>query len=558
MLDGSVEELRYSIPRSMSNASGQHAHSAEEVQRRLDLLMRIDKIRDAAVEPGSMLGVLLGVVAAEVRAELALLYVLEPSSGVLELRAVEDHGHNLDRIDPGALAVLAEQTRGIDTVEIRSGADIDPMLSWSGGDPPELAIVPVVMGRDERLGTVLLFRCDEPFSADDEDILTFVESQLDSAVVQAVSIAQLDLRNRELETIYRVDRVRDERLPFDDMLNRVLEELGRVIEADMSFIMLYDRAGKNLEMRAVSPTDLARTLEGIRVAEETAHEAVLTADLIQKADRQGRVGSVMCVPLILQDEILGVFGMCSERSRGFREPERRLLSAIASQIDTAIFEGLEQRRLRRVLGRSVDLHVMERLLESSEVEFLAGERRVITVLYGDLRGSTGLAESSPPEKLVQFVNDFLSTMSDVILQQGATLDKFIGDQVLALFGAPFPMEDHPLRAVKVGLSMQYAHRRVVNRWKVRGFAPIPMGIGISTGELTVGEFGSDLRSDYTVIGAAANLGYHICGGAAPGEVLISAETYELIADHLEAEPVTGRRFKGVPNDLAVYRVTGAA
>ena len=173
-------------------------------------------------------------------------------------------------------------------------------------------------------------------------------------------------------------------------------------------------------MRAVSPTDLAKTLEGIRTAEETAYDAVRSAQLVQKEDRQGRVGSVMCVPLILQNEILGVFGMCSERSSGFREPERRLLSAIASQMDTAIFEGLEQRRLRRVLGRSGGPQVMERLLDSSNVDFLAGERQVITVLYGDLRGSTELADTSPPDLLVQFVNEFLSTMSDVILQQGAT------------------------------------------------------------------------------------------------------------------------------------------
>jgi class 3 adenylate cyclase len=106
--------------------------------------------------------------------------------------------------------------------------------------------------------------------------------------------------------------------------------------------------------------------------------------------------------------------------------------------------------------------------------------------------------------------------------------------------------------------MQYAHQIIVDRWSADGFPAIPMGIGIATGELTVGEFGSDLRSDYTVIGAAANLGSHICGGAAPGEVLISTETYEQVADHVEVERVTGRRFKNVSTDVVIYRVTGAS
>ena len=207
----------------------------------------------------------------------------------------------------------------------------------------------------------------------------------------------------------------------------------------------------------------------------------------------GAFGSLMCVPLILRERILGVFGMASPRPKGFQERERRLLAAIASQMDTAIFESLEQRRLRMVLGRSVDPRVMERLLTASDVGFLKGERQVLTVLYADLRGSTSMAEVVAPEVLVDYMNAFLGTMSDVILKHEGTLDKFIGDEVMALFGAPAPQEDHALRSVRVALAMQNAHAALLARRERQGLPGCPMGVGIATGELIVGEMGSAQR-----------------------------------------------------------------
>lgn len=515
--------------------------------------MRIDEIRDAAAEPGGMLGSLLDYVARDFDAELGLLYTLRPPSEELELRAVQDRRGILQQLNADALHDLARGGLRAQGVSSLDDQHLTRRLGWPSGRAC-VALVPIVMGTSQRLGTMLLLRSDQPFSDAEVDALTFVESQLDSALVQANRLFELDLRTRELEAIYRVDKIRDDGLPFDEMLNRVLEELGRVIEADMSFIMLYDNRGDKLEMRAVSPTDLAKTLEGVRVAEETAHEAVLRGELVEKPDHEGRVGSVMCVPLILHEEILGVFGMASERQRGFRDPERRLLSAIASQTDTAIFEGLERRRLRQVLGRSVDPAVMQRLLEDSDVEFLRGERQILTVLYGDMRGSTALAEATEASDLVEFVNEYLGAMARVILDNGATLDKFVGDQVMALFGAPFPMEDHALRAVRVAVEMQRAYHKIAERWNARGLKARSMGIGIATGELTVGEFGSAQRSDYTVIGHAANLGSHLCSAARGEEILLSAETYELVRDAIAAAPLEGLHIKGMRDDLKVYRL----
>jgi adenylate cyclase len=195
-------------------------------------------------------------------------------------------------------------------------------------------------------------------------------------------------------------------------------------------------------------------------------------------------------------------------------------------------------------------------LANPDVDFLRGERSVLSVLYADIRGSTSLAERTDPELLVGFINAYLSRMTEVILAHEGTLDKFVGDEVMALFGAPFAQPDHALRAVRVGLEMQKAHGAVMETWWARGVEAAPIGIGIASGELIVGEMGSSQRSDYTVIGRAANLGARICAVAKAGQVLISQATFDMVSRQVEAIPITGLELKGVGQSITVYHVTG--
>jgi adenylate cyclase len=197
---------------------------------------------------------------------------------------------------------------------------------------------------------------------------------------------------------------------------------------------------------------------------------------------------------------------------------------------------------------------MERLLSSPEVDILNRERSVLSVLYADIRGSTALSERTEPDLLVGFINDYLGRMADIILAHEGTLDKFVGDEVMALFGAPLPQPDHTLRAVRTALEMQLAHQEVMDTWQSQGVERSPIGIGIATGELIIGEFGCQKRTDYTVIGRAANLGARLCGAAKGGQILISQATYDLVKDNVETVPITGLHLKGVAQDVTVYEV----
>lgn len=532
-----------------------HAQLLEK-QKQLDLIAAIDRIRDNEREPSAMLAAVVNLLTDQFETDLCLLSLVHRDTGELELKAVNDRGDHLKKIGSEPLRELSKKALKLDDVVIWQG---EQALAGVGVEEPpselHIAAVPIVMGTSVRLGALLLARAGNPFNREEIRLLDIAEDHIDSAIIQGYAYVELQLRNRELETIYRVDRIRDKAIPFDEMLNAVLKELRQAIQVEMGFIMLYNRAGDRLELRAVSHDDLFRTTSYQKIVDEIAYDSLRKARLVFKNDLEGELKSIMCIPLILHNEILGVFGVANRYGpRGFDERDRILLNAIASQMDTAIFEDLERRRLRQVLGRSVDPRVMERLLATPDVDFLKGERMELTVLYADIRGSTALAERTDPEKLVGFVNNYLGRMVDVILEHEGTLDKFVGDEVMALFGAPFPQEDHTLRAVQVGLEMQAAHALVMEKWRARGVETSPIGIGIATGELIAGEMGSPQRTDYTVIGRAANLGARICSAAEGGQVLISQCTYDLVKDDVDASPISGLQMKGISEDVTVYRV----
>jgi len=525
-------------------------------QKELDLTMKIDRIRDTVPEPTAMLTAIANVLVDQLHANLCLLCLLERETGELELKAFTNRGARSGPLEQVITRELAERAVYADEILIWEGRDVLPESDLAQlPDDLQLVAVPIIMGTDERLGALLLARSQPPFGPGDVALLETAECQIDSAVIQGYAYYDLQQRNKELETIYRVDRIRDQHLPFDDMLNAVLQELRAVIQAEMGFVMLYNQTEHRLELRATTHDDIFRVSPHYEIVDRVANEALEKADVICRNDLGATLRSILCIPLILRNEIIGVLGVVNRYGpRGFRGEDRRLLRAIGSQMDTAIFESLERRRLRQVLGRSVDPRVMERLLANPDVEFLKGERLVLTVLYSDMRGSTSLSERTDPELSVGFINDYLGRMTEVILSHEGTLDKFVGDEVVALFGAPVPQADHALRAVRVGLEMQAAHQAVMDTWRGRDIEPAPIGIGIATGELTVGEMGCPQRTDYTVIGRAANLGARICGVAQAGQVLISQATYDLVEGRVEATPITGLRLKGVDHEVTAYDV----
>ncbi len=203
-------------------------------QREIDLIQAIDHIRDTAAEPASMLSAIANILNDHFQADLCLLCLLDRETGALELKAINDRSEPFGQLEPLITRELAQRAVEADDVVVWDGANVLPE-STLGQLPDDnrslqLAAVPIIMGK-ERLGALLIARSQPPFGPDDVTLLKTAESHIDSAVIQGYAYYDLQQRNKELETIYRIDRIRDQHLPFKEMLNGVLQELRAVIQA---------------------------------------------------------------------------------------------------------------------------------------------------------------------------------------------------------------------------------------------------------------------------------------------------------------------------------------
>lgn len=169
----------------------------------------------------------------------------------------------------------------------------------------------------------------------------------------------------------------------------------------------------------------------------------------------------------------------------------------------------ERRGIKRAFQHYVPPAVVDRILDHPERLGLGGEKRELTVLFSDIRGFTGISESLPPEKLVPLLNEYLTHMTEQVFRHEGLLDKYIGDAILAVYGAPIPHPDHARRACRSALDMVRAARTLQAGWIAQGLPPLNLGVGINTGPMVVGNMGSKTRFDYTVIGDAVNLGSRI-------------------------------------------------
>jgi adenylate cyclase len=211
--------------------------------------------------------------------------------------------------------------------------------------------------------------------------------------------------------------------------------------------------------------------------------------------------------------------------------------------------------MRGFLSRSVDPKVLDYLLQNADsAHLLAGQRLTLSVLFADLRGSTEWTERTPPEKLVYTLNQFLGRMTDVIFKHGGTLDKFVGDEVIGLFGSPLYLDDHAHRAAAAALEMQAVHVSLVEELTAQGYELPAMGVGVSSGEVTTGEFGPPIRTDFTAIGSAVNLGARLCSAAGPNQIYISQATYDLIKAQSRVNILPPMTLKGIRQPSPVYEL----
>lgn len=233
-----------------------------------------------------------------------------------------------------------------------------------------------------------------------------------------------------------------------------------------------------------------------------------------------------------------------------------MLALSGSVISITAYVARSAGQLRNTFGRYLSNEIVNTLLETPGGIKLGGERKKITIFTSDLRGFTAVSESLSPENVVKVLNFYLGYMANIINKHQGTIDEFMGDGILVLFGAPITRNDDAERAVACALEMQLKMESINKQMREWGYADLQMGIGINTGEVVVGNIGSEQRTKYAIVGSEVNLTYRIESYTVGGQILISETTLKEIKTNLKINETKEVLPKGVKKPLTIYSVAG--
>jgi PAS domain S-box-containing protein len=219
-----------------------------------------------------------------------------------------------------------------------------------------------------------------------------------------------------------------------------------------------------------------------------------------------------------------------------------------------VFEDVTERRQLEALQRYVSPTVVQRLREDPGRLRLGGHRQEVTVLFADIRGFTSFSERRDPEQIVEVLNHYLAIGAESVLVEEGTLDKFMGDAVMAIFNAPLPQPDHAMRAVRAALQMRTAIER--HHSSVPFDSWLNFGIGIATGEAVVGSIGTTRQLNYTAIGSSVNVAHRLEEAADAGQILLERRAFERVSDLVEANPLPSTKVKGLSAPIQIYELVG--
>jgi adenylate cyclase len=356
-----------------------------------------------------------------------------------------------------------------------------------------------------------------------------------------------------------------------DVEPRVLDALFEHIAAERGFIMLFDDSGqlrpRVVKFREAGDSDAPITISKT-IVDRVVHErvAILTADAgadARFADARSvhafRIRSAMCAPLWRDDTVIGIVHVDSPMHAGvFTVADLDLLTAMANYAAVAIEQAAltekfqEQRVARERLEKYFSPRVVARILSEGERDVQELEA---TVLFADIVGFSGLAERMTPREVAQLLNEYFSRITDAVFEYDGTIDKFIGDGMMAVFGAPYAQPDHAIRAIRAALTL----RQSLDAWNAERVPEprIEIRVGINSGNVVVGAIGSPRRKEITVLGDTVNVASRIESSIATrGSIVVGARTAELARDVFVFIDRGTVALRGKDDAMNVYEVRG--
>jgi adenylate cyclase len=403
---------------------------------------------------------------------------------------------------------------------------------------------------------------------------------LDDTTELRKQLRKLERENYLLSVLYDSGKALHSKLSIEDIVSEVSQLAFRIEGVERGFMMLFDDKGQVSHQTDVwyrkPPT--AGGLEQPRIILSRAvldrvrseREPILIADLTEDERFSGSesmkvsgLRSAMVAPLVAQQNLAGILYVDNlEKTAAFTQEELNIFAVVASQAAAAIDGAITHTKLAR---QAIERSALERFLAPEVVELisanpeevrLGGANAKVSVLFADIRGFTPLSEALPPERIVEILNEYFTRVTEVIFEHGGTLDKYLGDGLMALFGAPVSKGNDAANAVRAALGIQQLMTELNQEGTTRGWPDLRVGIGVNTGVVTAGNIGSPKRIDYTVIGDAVNVSSRLCSNAKPGQILISESTVAEVDGLFQLNPLEPVQLKGKSQPMPVFSVTG--
>jgi adenylate cyclase len=423
--------------------------------------------------------------------------------------------------------------------------------------------------------------CIRPISEFNQDfgLEKAIPSLSDSTADRKRVVLDVAYKNKVFEILVQVAKTLISLDDLETVLDKVMDLIFEYLPVDRGFLLLEEQGQLQLRisrfksgqrMTTDGSLPYSRTIVDMVVREKVA---VLTSDAQQderfeagQSIRIQQIRSAMCAPLWYRDSVIGVIHVDSPMHVGtFTERDLDLLTALANFAAVAIERArlhdrvAEEKRIRGRLERYHSPQVVDEIIGDVKAtgSFKEVRTETVTILFADLVGFTSWSEKMAPTDLARLLNRFFTLASDAVFSQDGTIDKFVGDAVMAFFGAPIDQPDHAARSIAAALKL----REEVALWNqdrvADGELPLEVRMALNTGETIVGEIGSERRVEYTVVGNAVNVAARMEEFVAmPGDIVIGPATYEAVRDRYRVAQLGFFALKGVSAQVPLYKVLG--
>ncbi|MBT3350172.1 MAG: GAF domain-containing protein [Nitrospinaceae bacterium] len=412
-----------------------------------------------------------------------------------------------------------------------------------------------------------------------EAIPTNISSQVgqiaDAIVGVKRQVGSLRRAGQDLENLLEVSNALNQETHLAPLLELIMDSAIKTLNAERGFLMLKNQTTGALDVSVARGMGEALADDESRefstgIASTVANDGTPFFTANSKGDdRVAEFASVMrsdaravlCVPVDFHERNLGTLYLDNQAGApGFTEDLLRLAASFASASAGAIenarlYENIREETAKRSnLSRYLSPSVVDDILKQGENFELGGATIDCSVLFSDVVGFTSFSEDLTPIELVKLMNEYFTVMADAIFTNDGTLDKFIGDATMAIFGAPVHDPHHAAMAVDAGLNMLAACDKLMAKWKSEGKPTFQMRVGVNSGPVVAGNLGSPQRMDYTVIGDAVNLASRMESSSEAGTLCISEYTWDLIKDFAKAEDKGPIKVKGKSDEIRVFHV----